>query len=173
MELIRATVQELKAAEELYRNIIAKTADLNQFARWQWNLHPSEEMIEEYMRTGAMYLFMDGGKTAGAMAVTMAQGSDYHGVAWAVPAADDETAVIHILGVAPEYQGRGIGKQMIDQAMELARASGKKALRLDTLASNTPAQHLYQEKGFTYRGKRNLYAGNTGWTDFFFYEYAL
>ena len=50
---------------------------------------------------------------------------------------------------------------------------GKKAIRLDALASNIPAQHMYEKLGFAYRGKRNLYAENTGWTDFLYYELPI
>ena len=44
------------------------------------------------------------------------------------------------------------------------------AIRLDALASNTPAHKLYERLGFEYRGKQHLYAENTGWTDFYFFE---
>ena len=41
----------------------------------------------------------------------------------------------------------------------------------DDVIERTPAHKLYQRLGFEYRGKQNLYAENTGWTDFFFFEY--
>lgn len=62
---------------------------------------------------------------------------------------------------------------MIEETIKLAKTQGKKAVRLDALASNIPAQHMYQKNGFMYRGIRNQYAKNTGWTDFYFYEYIL
>ena len=48
----------------------------------------------------------------------------------------------------------------------------EQAIRLDALASNTPAHKIYERLGFEYRGKQHLYAENTGWTDFYFFEYA-
>lgn len=57
--------------------------------------------------------------------------------------------------------------------ISLARQNVKKAVRLDTLASNIPAQHMYTKLGFLYRGKQTLYAENTGWTDFLYYEFVL
>ena len=69
--------------------------------------------------------------------------------------------------------GKGLGERLIEEAILIARKAGKKALRLDALASNTPAHRLYAKKGFAYRGKKNLYAENTGWTDFFFFELEL
>jgi RimJ/RimL family protein N-acetyltransferase len=47
------------------------------------------------------------------------------------------------------------------------------ATQNDALASNTPAHKIYERLGFAYRGKQHLYAENTGWTDFYFFDYAL
>ena len=62
---------------------------------------------------------------------------------------------------------------MMEEVISLAMEKGKKAIRLDTLASNIPAQHMYEKLGLEYRGKQNLYAENTGWTDFLYYELPL
>lgn len=78
-----------------------------------------------------------------------------------------------MLAVNSDYKGKGFGEMLINEAIAIARSNGKKALRLDALASNIPAHHLYAKKGFVYRGKQNLYAQNTGWTDFFFFELNL
>ena len=75
--------------------------------------------------------------------------------------------------VLPEYQGKGVSKRMMTEIISLVKKNGKKALRLDALASNTPARRLYEKLGFEYRGKQNLFAENTGWTDFFYYELPL
>lgn len=110
---------------------------------------------------------------AGSMAVTMEQGADYQDIPWKINAQDNEVAVIHMLGVNPEYQRMGVGERLIDEAIRLATERGKKAVRLDALATNVPAQHLYLKKRFEYIEKKNLYAENTGWTDFFFYEMCI
>ena len=80
---------------------------------------------------------------------------------------------MHIFAVASEFQGRGFGKKVIRMAWDLAKRNGKKVFRLDTLASNIPAQTMYEKLGFKLKGKQNLYAGNTGWTDFLYYEKDL
>ena len=106
------------------------------------------------------------------MAVTKSQSKDYHCINWSIDAADDEVAVIHILCVNPDYQQQGIGKRMIQESIAIAKKEMKKAIRLDALESNTPAHRLYQSLGFEYRGKQHLYAENTGWTNFLFFEYT-
>ena len=118
-------------------------------------------------------MFMDGQNVAGMTAITMYQGEDYHEILWSQNLKDDEVASLHILTVTPEYQGKGISKRMMAEIISLVIKKGKKAIRLDALASNIPAQHMYEKLGFAYRGKRNLYAENTGWTDFLYYELPI
>lgn len=156
-----------------YEKVIADTSDMDKYGRWKSGLYPTKEDIEKYIITGTMYVLLEDDVILGAMALTMSQGDDYHSIEWLLPLADDEVSVIHVLAIHPDYQGKGFGKQLIDEAISLARSNEKKALRLDALASNTPAHGLYKQKGFVYRGKKNLYADNTGWTDFFFFELEL
>ena len=117
-----------------------------------------------------MYIYREQGVIVGAMAVTMYQGEDYHAIDWSQQVADEEVAVIHILAVSPDSQGKGIGSEMIREVIRLAQNKGMQAIRLDALASNTPAHRLYERLDFEYRGKQHLYAENTGWTDFYFFE---
>ena len=171
MQLVLAN--DLAFVREKYIEVIEHTKDMNVHARWNYGQHPTDKMILSYIDGQEMYLFMDGQNVAGMTAITMYQGEDYHAVIWSQNLKDDEVASLHILTVAPEYQGKGVAKSMMEEVISLARERGKKAIRLDALASNIPAQHLYEKLGFEYRGKQNLYAENTGWTDFLYYELPL
>ena len=171
MKLILATQNDFDAIIAFYDDVTERTPEMGTFARWQKGKHPTEEGIKAYIDEGSMYLYIEDGKIVGAMAVTMYQGEDYHAIDWSQQVADDEVAVIHILAVSPDVQGKGIGSEMIREAIRLALSKDMKAIRLDALASNTPAYRIYERLGFEYRGKQRLYAENTGWTDFFFFEY--
>ena len=48
----------------------------------------------------------------------------------------------------PGFQKRGIGKALLEKALELAKELGYKKIRLDTLASMTSAINLYKAAGF-------------------------
>jgi ribosomal protein S18 acetylase RimI-like enzyme len=61
--------------------------------------------------------------------------------------APDE-AHLRMLGVAPQAQGRGAGRALIEAAAVLARAAGKRRLTLGTLPEMTAARRLYQAMGF-------------------------
>jgi len=166
------TEQELTKDRILkfYEYVALHTPNMDIYARWVMGKHPTEEIITRYIENGAMFTYEKEEVLWGAMAVTMKQSEEYHAIRWKTDLPDDEVAVVHILAVNPNYQGNGIGMHMLEEAIHLAKASGKKAVRLDALATNKPAHALYYKMGFAYRGKQNLYADNTGWTDFFYFE---
>ena len=170
MQMHLATILDYDSIIVFYDDVIERTPDVEKYARWQKGKHPTEEGIQAYIEEGSMYLYKEQGAIVGAMAVTMYQGADYHAIEWSRQVPDDEVAVIHILAVSPDRQGAGIGSEMVQEAINLAKAKGMKSIRLDALASNTPAHKIYERLGFVYRGKQHLYAENTGWTDFYFYE---
>lgn len=172
MDIRRARTGEFEKVADFYKYVIENTPGMDKHARWVYGQHPTDEMILGYIEQEAMYLLEEGETIIGAMAVTMSQSEDYRDVSWSIDAADDEAAVIHILCVNPDAQNQGIGKRMVLESILLAEKEGKRTVRLDALESNTPAHQLYRSLGFEYRGRQHLYAENTGWTDFLFFEYA-
>ena len=171
LELVKAN--NLATVREKYIEVIEQTKGMDINARWVYGQHPTDALIQSYIDREEMYLYMDGENIAGIVAIPMYQGEDYRDITWGNELRDDGVATLHILTVTPEYQGKGIPKSMMSDIISLARQNGKKAVRLDTLASNLPAQHMYTKLGFTYRGKQTLYAENIGWTDFLYYEFVL
>ena len=170
MKLELATQNDFDAIIAFYDDVTERTPEMATYARWSKGKHPTVEGIRAYINEGSMYLYRESGAIVGAMAVTMYQGEDYHAIDWSQQIADDKVAVIHILAVSPDTQGKGIGSEMIREAIRMAKSKGMQAIRLDALASNTPAHKLYKRLGFEYRDKQHLYAENTGWTDFYFFE---
>ncbi len=170
MKLELATQQDFEPIIAFYDDVMERTPEIATYARWSKGKHPTIEGIRAYINEGSMYLYRKQGAIVGAMAVTMYQGDDYHAIDWSQQVPDDKVAVIHILAVSPDAQGKGIGSEMIREAIHLAQNNGMQAVRLDALASNTPAHRIYERLGFEYRGQQHLYAENTGWTDFYFFE---
>ena len=170
MKFDKATINDFELVIRFYDDVTLRTPEMETYARWKKGQHPTEEGIKAYIEEGSMYLYKENDAIAGAMAVTMYQGEDYHAIEWAKHVEDNEASVIHILAVNPDYQGTGVGAEMIREAINLSVDSGMKSIRLDALASNTPAHKIYKRIGFEYRGKQHLYAENTGWTDFLFFE---
>lgn len=171
MKLQQASITDYASVLSFYDDVMEHTAGIEHHARWQKGKHPTAEGIKSFIQEGSLYLYTEQDVIIGAMALTMYQGEDYHAIEWSQIAEDNEVAVIHILAVAPDCQGHGIGAEMVKAAIRLAQEKGMKSIRLDALASNTPGHRLYERLGFEFRGKQRLYAENTGWTDFYFFEY--
>lgn len=110
---------------------------------------------------------------AGMAAIVMHQEKEYESISWAQDLTNDQVATIHLLAVCPNYRGMRLGIEIMEEAIKLARENGKKSFRLDVLKSNLPAQRMYEQAGFAQRGEQNLYAENTEWFDFLFYEKSL
>ena len=56
------------------------------------------------------------------------------------------------LAVAPDHQGRGLGRALIEAAVAEARERGARRLRLRVLGANTGARALYESCGFVVEG---------------------
>lgn len=51
-------------------------------------------------------------------------------------------------GVATEYRRQGVGKQLIEAALDLYREAGVEVATLEALSQNTKAIALYEQKGY-------------------------
>lgn len=66
---------------------------------------------------------------------------------------DAQTSIPELgLAVRDDLQGRGLGRYLVEYAIDLARAEGKGGLLLTTHTANLRAQTLYEACGFVCRG---------------------
>lgn len=170
LKLIQAAECDFKRITDFYKFVIENTETMPVCCRWIYGLHPTDELIHRYIRERAMYYTGEDGDILSAVAVLPYQEEDYHDVRWSAETDDKDVATVHILCVNPEYQKKGIARQTMDTVTEAVSKSGKKAIRLDALESNLPAQRLYESMGFVRRDCKHWYACNIGWTNFVLYE---
>jgi ribosomal-protein-alanine N-acetyltransferase len=66
---------------------------------------------------------------------------------------------IHTIGVDPDYQGRGIGRRLVAELLEIASGG---AVYLEVRTDNVPAIKLYESFGFINVGLRKRYYRASG-----------
>lgn len=75
------------------------------------------------------------------------------------PAAGCSDTEIATLYVQPRHHGKGIGKTLLQAAVDHGRASGTPSLWLTTNAENRPAMAFYRAQGFTHIGETHFSIG--------------
>ncbi len=67
-------------------------------------------------------------------------------------ASDKGRGFIRMMGVAPSYRGRGLGRALVVAGINYLRRRGMTAIELDVDSGNTSAKGLYQSVGFKRTG---------------------
>jgi ribosomal-protein-alanine N-acetyltransferase len=110
----------------------------------------SERAFLEELRAGHHYLAArDGERLVG-----------YAGLAFIAPPPIPE-AEVHTIGVAPDQQGRGLGRELLRGLLAVADGEGA-AVFLEVRTDNVPARALYESEGFAVIGLRRRYYPGSG-----------
>lgn len=174
MELFQAGEQDFLRLQEFYKNLIAKTPDMRQFCPWEYGVYPTDALLREHIHNGDLYYMERNGAILAALVLLPYQEENYAwDNPWGAALEDDQVATVHMLGVNPEMLGQGIAHGSVEAAIQKARGMGKKAVRLDALSCNLPAQKLCRSMGFAEVGTARWQSANLGWTDFVLYELFL
>jgi len=108
---------------------------------------PSVEMVEEYLANGVTVVGEHDGNLIGV---------------YVLLEINPETIEIMNIAVAEEWQGQGIGRQLIEHAIRFAKEKGYHVIRIGTGNSSVGQLALYQKCGFRLVGIE---------TDFFVIHY--
>ena len=173
IELRKAKRTDIDTIRNIYWKLLDSSEDYASILQWKKNIYPTDSDWMEYIDRDEMYLIYYGSELAGAGALSKKRAKSYNDIRWTINALDDETAVIHLFVVDPEYQGRGIATAVLDELIRIAKEANKKAVRLDAIGTNKPAQKLYEKYGFINCGKAMEYYESTGKTEFVYYEYIV
>jgi ribosomal protein S18 acetylase RimI-like enzyme len=69
---------------------------------------------------------------------------------------DGRRNYLHHFGIKEEYQGRGLGKMLLDASLTFAREKGLQ-LKIEVHRENRRALDLYASHGFKYLGDYDVY----------------
>jgi ribosomal protein S18 acetylase RimI-like enzyme len=159
MDISRAKAEEIDQIMDLVQAAIVTMEKIGIF---QWSTHyPNRELILSDIAAGSFYTLSVDQKIAGMMALNEDQQPEYKNLVW-----DDmygRPLVIHRLGVHPDFQKRGLAKQLVRFAEQYARENGYTSIRLDTFGGNFQALRLYNALKYRHVGNINFGRGDF-WT---------
>ena len=126
--------------------------DMNQQDMFNWNhSYPSPLMILDDIRSGNLYLSIETGICQGMIVLNESISDEYRDIEWNTK--NERILIVHRLAVNPLFQGKGIGRKLMEFAAQHARDSGYSAIWLDVIESNQAANNLYRGMGFTKTGE--------------------
>jgi len=172
------TVRQAKMAdyddiERFYRELIESMRSSEFKPKWKMGIYPTEQLLKDAIKGQTLFLSFLENDLVGAMILNHDSEPEYENAKWLADAEKNEVMVIHLLGVAPAYHGKGIARQMVSKAIEIGKNNSIIAIRLDVLTQNTPAAKLYISMGFKYIDSVKIFYEDTGLADFQLYELIL
>lgn len=143
IEFRKAGKADLDELAEMYRLAVRA---MNAAGIIQWDeTYPTREHIERDINEDCLYVVTCDGLIAGAISWNYEVDDEHDTDKWSIPG---EWRALHRLAVHPDYRGCGIGKETMHGIERVLRKEGIKALRFDTVSSNTPAMRLYKSQGW-------------------------
>ena len=125
--------QQYEAGAMLFREYAQSLDFTLSFQSFEDELTILPEMYGE--PTGALFLVEDHGNYVGAVGLRQIE--------------DEFTCEVKRMYIRPDYQGKGIGKQLMQTLLDVAKTFHYKTIKLDTLGPKMPAAvALYQSFGF-------------------------
>ena len=173
MEIYQAKPDEYPEIRGFYHSLIDALEGAEYTPAWKKDIYPAPEDLRNAIARGWLFYGRENGRIAASMVLNHQYNEKYNGAAWKVDAAPEEILAVHLLGVHRDFTGHGFGKEMVRYAFALARSTGVKAVRLDVLKGNLPAEKLYESLGFEYITTLPMFYEDTGWMEFELYEYRI
>ena len=176
MKFQKASKNDFSAVQEFYWAVIDeihKNNVNNENLGWERGVYPSDEFLRSSLAKGELYTLKEGEILYACVILNSECNEGYAGCPWSLSCAKEEILIPHALAVAPEMQGKGIGKIVVKNILETARAEQKKAVRLDVLATCSAAERLYTQCGFRFVAAKEMFYEDTGWTEYKMFERNL
>lgn len=168
-----ASPAEFTAVRAFYHSLIDAMEGAAWSPGWKKGIYPNDQDLQTALERGWLFVAERDGETCAAMVVNQETNAGYQKVKWPVKARPSEFTVIHMLGVHPRFGRQGIGKELVAWVLKRAYTQSQKAVRLDVLKGNCPAERLYARMGFYYVDTVPMFYEDTGWTDYELFEYPL
>jgi GNAT superfamily N-acetyltransferase len=126
--------------------------DLRNKGIYQWNEHyPPKEIIIDDIAEKHLHIIKNHNYCIAVIVINEDQDNEWNAVAWSEY--NMKPLAIHRLMVHPEYQNRGIGRTLINFAIEYAIDNKYDSLRFDVYSGNPLLINTYEKMGCIKKGE--------------------
>ena len=150
LEIRKCKIEDVEAVGNSYDDVVGYLVSHVNYPKWTHKVYPSVDFARQMTEEGSQYVCIMSGAIVGAFVFNDDPQGEYEKATWGVDLKRGEYGVCHALAIATSLQGKGIGKQIVEFCIALAKQLGYKAIRLDVVPGNTPAMKLYEKCGFNY-----------------------
>ncbi len=176
MKFQKASESDFRMIQRFYWDVIDdihRNNVNNENLGWEKGVYPSDDYIQNSLTKGELYTLAERNALYACVILNSEHNDGYDGCAWSITCNPDEVLTPHALAVNPERQGKGIGKIVVENILNIARAEHKKAVRLDVLGACKAAERLYISCGFRFVEAKEMFYEDTGWTEYKMFELNL
>ena len=159
MEIRKCNIEEVEAVGKFYDEVVKNLCDSINYPKWTYKVYPSVDFARQMTLAGEHYVCFEKDKIVGAFVFNDDPQGAYENARWSVNLQRGEYGVCHAVAIETSLQGKGLGKQIVEFCIRLAKELGYKAIRLDVVPDNLPARKLYEKCGFRYIGDADLKRG--------------
>jgi GNAT superfamily N-acetyltransferase len=141
----------LQHANDVMKIITAVIEGLKKDNIDQWDeKYPDKQKIIDDISQGSAYGYFENDQIIGYIVLNDIYSPEYGELIWSDN--DGKHLIIHRLCVDPNFQRKGIGKQMLAFSENFARTNNYASIRLDAFAQNKKSLSLYENYGYVYVG---------------------
>ena len=160
MNFQKASEADFCTIQKFYWDVIDnihKNNTENKNLGWEKGVYPSDAFIQNSLANGEVYTLNENDVLYACVILNSNHNEGYEGCSWGIVCDNSEVLTPHALAVNPDFQGKGIGKIVVENILDVAKMENKKAVRLDVLGECKTAERLYTSCGFHFIEAKNMY----------------
>lgn len=173
LNIERGRVEDIDELEQLYDNLNDFLAAGINYPGWKKGIYPIRQSAVDGINQGYLYVIKQDSRIVGTVILSHKPEEGYKTAKWLSDYDYSDIIVIHTLAVHPDFIQLGIGRALMNYAIEHGGRINAKSIRLDVYEKNAPAIKLYEKCGFQYIDTVDLGYGEYGLHWFKLYEKLL
>ena len=161
----KAVLSDIK---DIMTIITLTVTEMHAYLNYQWDdSYPLEKDFLADINEGDLYVSERDGKLVGFVCVNKSEPVEYCGLDWS---SSKDVMVIHRMAVHPKYRRKGVGRELMTFAEDLALKSNIEYLKTDTNSINEKMMSLFLKSGYKFIAEMNFLGKET---PFYCYEKLL